>query len=455
MMFETMQKILANVDCSYADLRYEEMKDEAILFKGPELTRIGSNSTSGYVVRVLKNGGLASVAFTNLKDAEKALLRATENALLMGSQRRKPVELARVKPVQGMYQPELKEDPRTISLSEKLDLIRTYNDIPLQHENIVTTITYYHELIREKYFINTEGSRLKEDMITTQLYAVIKSQDGTNIQDIAFAIGGSNGFSKIRHRESLFEQRSRVALDLLKAEPVSGGVYNCLLDPELAAVFTHEAFGHFSEADIIENLPALRAKMQRGAPIGSEKLSITDDATLTEHLGAYKYDDEGIPARPVALMTGGVLTGRLHSRRTAVEFDEPLSGHCIAQDYRYAPIVRMGTIFIEPGGHSFEHLLQDLGSGLYLIESNGGETSGENFTFGAQYGYHIKNGKLGKMIRDINISGNLYQSLKDITAIGKELVISEAGGCGKGQSNIHSCMGSPPVLIKNLVIGGV
>jgi TldD protein len=46
----------------------------------------------------------------------------------------------------------------------------------------------------------------------------------------------------------------------LKAEPVKGGTYKMVLNSSMAGVFTHEAFGHFSEADIVRDLPALREK---------------------------------------------------------------------------------------------------------------------------------------------------------------------------------------------------
>jgi len=184
-------------------------------------------------------------------------------------------------------------------------------------------------------------------------------------------------------------------------------------------------------------------------------LNIVDDATLSDQLGFYRYDDEGVRVHPTQLMRNGVLTGRLHSRRTAAEFGEPLSGHCVAEDYRYAPIIRMGTIFIKPGARSFEELINMLGEGLYILDAKGGQTAGENFTFGAQYGYLVKDGKLGEMVRDINISGNLYKTLVDIVAVGDDFVLGKVGGCGKGQINIRSCHGGPHILVNNLVVGGV
>ncbi len=454
-MFHKLHKIIGMVDAEYADVRHEVKKETVITFDGRELTRIGSNSTDGYVARVLRNGGMASVVFTRENDAERAVSQAMENAGLIGRNVERPVTLAEVDVVKDTFLPVLKEDPREIPIAEKLELVRKYNHIPLDQDKIVTTSITYQEVEREKYFINTEGAEIREDLVTTRVSGEITAKDGDLTQNVRVRAGGSNGFSTVRNQEENFEERTALAIGLLKAKPVRGGVYNCVLNPDLGGVFTHEAFGHFSEADIIENLPAMREKMKLGSKLGNDALTIVDDATLEDQLGFYRYDDEGVRVRPTYLMKEGILTARLHSRRTAAEFGEPVSGHCVAEDYRYAPIVRMGTIFIKPGAHSFDELLAMLGDGLYLTDAKGGQTSGENFTFGAQAGWMVKDGKMVEMVRNINISGNLYRTLRDIVAVGNDFVLSKVGGCGKGQANIRSCHGGPHILANNLVIGGI
>jgi len=453
-MFPIMRSILSKADADYSDVRYEVKRETIITFNGKELTQIGSNSTDGYVLRMLKRGGLSSMAFTREADADRALRTVEENALLIARHLREPVRFEKAKILRETFQPALKEDPRLISMDEKLELTQRYNGIPLQHERIVTTVTGYSEVVREKYFLNTEGTEIREDLVTTRLSCSITSKDGNLIQNVRLGLGGSQGLSSLRNQEAEFEKKASICLDLLRAEPVAGRKVTVILNPSLAGVFTHEAFGHFSEADLIEDSPTLRNKMRIGEKFGDEGLSIMDDPTLPGQLGFYRYDDEGVAARPTKLMDKGVLAGRLHSRRTAAAFEEPLSGHSVAEDYRYPPIIRMGNIFIEPGPHTFNDILAKLGDGLYLLDSMGGETSGENFTFGAQYGYQVERGRLGRMIRDINISGNLFQTLKSISAIGDDLVLSKVGGCGKGQLNIRSCNGGPHILVHDVVVGG-
>lgn len=453
-MFPLMKSILSRMESDYGDIRYEIKRETVIVFNGKELTQIGSNSTDGYVLRTLKRGGLSSMAFTRETDSEKALRTVEENSLLIAHRIREPIRLGKTGAIQDTSLPELEEDPRQVPMDEKLELTRRYNSLPLGHEGVATTITGYSEIIREKYFLNTEGTEIREDLVTTRLSCSITSKDGNLIQNVRLGLGGSQGFASLRNQEPEFEKKTAIALALLKAEPVEGRKVNVILNPGLAGVFTHEAFGHFSEADLIEDSPTLREKMRIGEKLGNDILSIVDDPTLPGQLGFYAYDDEGVPTRSVKLMERGVLAGRLHSRRTAAAFGESLSGHCVAEDYRFAPIIRMGNIFIEPGSHSFSGLLEMLGDGLYLLDSMGGETSGENFTFGAQYGYEVKHGRTGKMIRDINISGNLFHTLKNIDAVGNDLVLSKVGGCGKGQLNIRSCNGGPHILVHEVVVGG-
>ena len=453
-MFDKLKAMLGRVDADYCDIRYELMHETKVGFSGRELTLLDSSSTDGYVLRVLKNGGLSAVSFNRPEDAGRAARTAVENAGLMARRTAEPVRFARTEVVQEAFRPQLRDSPQSVPIDEKLALTRKYNEIALTHPRVATTYFGCTDVARERYFLSSEGTELREDLVTVQMVGVVTARGGSLTQRSIFGFGGSDGLHILRGREADVEAATRIAVDLLNAQPVTAGTYRVVLNPNLAGTFTHEAFGHFSEADIIQSNPAVREKMKLGAQLGNDVLSIVDDPTRPNQLGFYKYDDEGVRARPVQLMRNGVLTGRLHSRRTATEFGEPLTGHCVAEDYRYAPLVRMGCIYIEPGTSSREDLLRRLGSGLYLLNAMGGNTTGESFTFGAQFGYVMKNGKPEQMVRDINISGNLYQTLQSITAVGDDLKLREIGGCGKTQLNIRSCHGSPHILVEGVVVGG-
>ena len=103
-----------------------------------------------------------------------------------------------------------------------------------------------------------------------------------------------------------------------------------------------------------------------------------------------------------------------------------------------------------------EDLIAEVKNGIYVDEfSNGQVKIGEgDFTFYVKSGYLIENGRLGAPIGDINIIGNGPAALKDIVAVGNDLIIDPgAWTCGKEQQVPVSC-GMPSVLVRQLTVGG-
>ncbi|MBF0544565.1 MAG: TldD/PmbA family protein [Candidatus Riflebacteria bacterium] len=454
-MLEKLRKILSRIDADYADLRHEVKRETKIRLDCGKVQELSCCETDGYLLRILKGGGFANVAFIRPDQADTAIKFATENAIFQGNKLSKPVRLADVPVVKDRVVAVLDRDPRKIDTREKLELLCNYDTIPKSSKKVIARAFTYADISREKCFVSTEGTEVSEDLVTNSIQGLITAREGTLTQNIRLNIGGGTGFGSLINREAVFEERTRIVEGLLTAEPGRGGVQNVVLSPLLAGVFAHEAFGHSSEADTVENSTGFREKMSLGTRLGSEVVNIVDEPTRRGLLGYYRFDDEGVEARKTDLMRAGVLTGRLHCRRTAAAFGEPITGHAIAEDFRYPPLVRMGTIYIEPGTATLDELLEKCGEGLYIVDARGGQTAGESFTFAGQFGYKISGGKKTGLVRDLNISGNLFKTLESVALIGNDLKFSEAGSCGKGQANIRSCLGSPSILVRDVVVGGV
>jgi TldD protein len=77
------------------------------------------------------------------------------------------------------------------------------------------------------------------------------------------------------------------------------------------------------------------------------------------------------------------------------------------------------------------------------------------FTFSAGEAYMIRNGKIAETIRPVVLTGNVFNTLKNIDAIGKDLDMNQGGGCGKGgQSPLPCSNGSPHIRIRHCLLGG-
>jgi TldD protein len=235
---------------------------------------------------------------------------------------------------------------------------------------------------------------------------------------------------------------------------VQAGNYTVILDPALAGVFVHEAFGHLSEADFIDQNPRAQEMMKLGRRFGPDFLHISDGGIHPNLYGTIQYDDEGTPAQETTLVQDGLLVGRLHSRETAGKMGETATGNARALDYRFAPIVRMTNTCIKPGTTSFEDMIKDVKLGVYAVESLGGQTAMENFSFSSQYAYMIRDGEIAEMVKDVILAGNVFHTLANVEAIGDDMKWWP-GGCGKGvQSPLPVGAGSPHLRIKNVLIGG-
>jgi TldD protein len=228
-----------------------------------------------------------------------------------------------------------------------------------------------------------------------------------------------------------------------------------VLDPVLAGVFAHEAFGHLSESDFVYQNDRMRQVMVLGKKFGQKHLNIVDDPTLPRLRGSYKYDDEGTRTGGTYLIREGVLEGRLHSRETAARMGEKATGNARAINYLFAPIVRMSNTFIEPGSTSFEEILGDIEEGVYVKDCYGGTTSLEMFTFSGGEARMIRKGKLAELLRPVVLTGNVFTTLQNIDAIGNDLEMNQGGGCGKsGQYPLPVSIGSPHIRIRHCVVGG-
>jgi TldD protein len=196
--------------------------------------------------------------------------------------------------------------------------------------------------------------------------------------------------------------------------------------------------------------------MRLGRRFGRPILNIIDDGSLAGRRGFIKYDDEGVRTRPTYLVREGVLVGRLHYRQSAGMMGEAVTGNARATFYRWPPIVRMTNTMIAAGETPFEAMLADIKLGIYAVNPSGGQTMLENFAFGCQGAYMIRDGQVAELVRDVNFGGNLFRTLENIDAIGSDFAWSISGsGCGKGQETwLPVGMGSPHVRVQGVLIGG-
>ena len=451
-----VREAIAHSRADYTEIRLERERRTQVLFQKENLENIESSTEVGGIVRSLVDGGWGIAVFNSLEELEERVEEAYRIGRAVSPKVSERAELAPIEPVEDEIRVSLGKDFREVPLAEKKELIEHYNRIMLSVPKIESTTARYTDSFREWLYANSEGTFILEERPDITLLLVATAREDDNIQRAFESLGEAQGYELVEDQEEKAEEVAKRAAALLSAKPVKGGTYTVVLDQELAGVFIHEAFGHLCEADFTFKNPRMRRILEPGREFGVKELNVIEEGYLPGRRGNYRYDDEGVPRRRIYLIREGVLQELMHSRETAAKLGTEPTGNARAISYRFEPLVRMRNTYIDKGEHTFEEMLRGIDHGIYAISAFGGQTEFEQFTFSAAYAYEIEHGELGEMLRDVVLTGNVFETLKNIDMIGNDLKIKGgAGGCGKGgQMPLPVTDGAPHVRIQNVIIGG-
>jgi PmbA protein len=141
----------------------------------------------------------------------------------------------------------------------------------------------------------------------------------------------------------------------------------------------------------------------------SEKLEIVDDPLIPRGLASRLYDAEGIAAKVLPIVTGGVIENLYVDTYYGRKADmAPTTGS--------PSNVRVGT-----GTQSLAELLEEAGEGVYVTSWLGGNADGTtgDFSLGLR-GHLIENGAIGRPVGEMNVTGNLRTLFTRLEAVGND-----------------------------------
>jgi len=185
-------------------------------------------------------------------------------------------------------------------------------------------------------------------------------------------------------------------------------------------------------------------------------VTIIDDPTIPGSFGFFQTDSEGLIARQKELLADGVLNEYLHTLETASKLNMSPNGSARASNHHVTPLARMASIYVQPKDYSFEELIEGV-TGIYMKGAEFGHVdpaTGE-FLFKAEQGWNVEKGELKEQLRDVALSGSTLETLRNIEAVGKDLVLIGPGHCGKRGQLVPVDDGGPHIRVKDVIVGGL
>lgn len=407
----------------YTEIRREWSEELFIGLINDEF-KINSGMSRGVSARVLKNGW----GFASGSNEKEVVEKAKEISFLRG-------EKTRIVPSHARYK-------KRIS-----DVVPDSEHVARFVREVYDSIHAYKKQVSIKIwktrreFENSEGAGIEVESFYVYGGVAAFAKKGNRIERYFSRIGERRFDEKTKQKFfDAAKEAEKYAKELLTARTAKPGKYSVVLDSEITGLLAHEAVGHASEADtVLEGESLFKGKM--GKTIASKKLTIVDSPIIG--FGSYHYDDEGHEGKEVKIIENGVLKDYLKDEHTAKIFGKP-NGHGRAQSFAYQPIVRMSNTYIAPGDAGDGEIFE--GTGIFLKGMNGGSvdpfTGG--FMFKSAIGWRFKNGKFFEVLKDVVVSGNFLETIKNVELVGKEVRL-EPGFCGKSGQSVPVSDGGPKI----------
>src|SRR5579864_3235123 len=464
----------------YADVRVIDERSRALATKNGKIGTASDARSQGFNVRVLVNGawGFASSADMGRKAVEATAARAVEIAEASAKVKQSDVKLVPEKAVTAEWTTPYKIDPFTISIERDLALLQKIDAELRSVKGVTLAETNMNFRREEQWFLSSEGANIHQTKFTTGAGYVAYAFAGSEIQKRSYpnSFGGqwqNKGYELIDELK-LVENARRIgeeAVALHSADQCPQGVFDIILESSQLGLQIHESVGHPIELDRVLGMEAnfagtsfLTLDKLRKLRYGSDLVNIVADGR-PEHgpgLGTFAYDDEGVQSQCTPIITNGLFTGYLSSRETAHAIHENRSGATMrAEGWNRIPLIRMTNVSILPGKKPLtrEQLIASTEHGI-LMDTNRSWSIDDkryNFQFGCEIGWEIKNGKVGRMLKNPSYSGITTEFWNSMDAICSrdEWVLWGTPNCGKGQPQqvMGTGHGAAPARFRNVKVG--
>jgi TldD protein len=438
---------------SYADVRIMRLENEHIWLRTGKVEQLSRDSSFGFGVRVIVDGawGFACSPNVTLDEADRVAEEAARTARSSASTKRQDVRLAEVDPHVGSYSSQFKVDPFDVPLEDKISMLKDIDAALRCHEKIKVTDCSMEFWLFDEVFASSEGAYIEQRKIESGGGASATAIEGSDVQkrSVPCSFGGDYAAAGYEFVESLgllenAEQAAREAVELLDAPLCPSGENTLILEGSMLALQVHESCGHPIELDRVFGMESSFAGTSFLTPeklgkfrYGSDLVNITADATIPGGMGSFAFDDEGVPAQSVDIVKEGIFSGYLSSRETAVQLDLPSGGAMRADGWDRIPLIRMTNINLQPGDFTFDEMIADTKDGIYAanVKSWSIDDKRLNFQFGTEIAWEVKDGSLGRMLKNPIYSGMTPEFWGSCDAMcgEEEWRLWGIPNCGKGE----------------------
>jgi len=439
------------LDCLFAAAEKAGLKDYEAYATESESFRVSVqnaavedyrvNSSRAVSFRVIDNGK-AGYAFTRAldEDAVAMLIReASQNAKVVDSD-----EPQFLYDGSGEYAKLAFDASRVeaMTAAEKIELAKTLEAAALSHPEVARVHSAMVSTSgAQVYLQNSRGLKLhfNDRMLVAMVMPIVPNGEGF-LSGHEFALTRDPATVNV---QEVADSAVKEALSMVGAAPLDSGNYPVIFKRGAMSDLLSTFSGIFSAENAQKGLSQLNGR--EGETVAAPCVTILDDPLQADGVNSRPFDDEGVPTKTKAIVEKGVLTTLLHNLKTAAKAGVASTGNAYKASTASPVTVAPINFFIQPGDKSREELEAAMGNGLVITDVSGLH-AGANATSGdfslICEGYEVVDGKAGRPMEQMTVSGNFYTLLQNIVAVANDL------------RSDGSSVSAPSVWVKEMALAG-
>ncbi len=436
-----------------AEVRINVVRLFTVKAEDKKLSEIEAREERSLGLKVVKGRKCGFASTTDFeKNSLERLLKQAFSSLKEKTSAEKPSHRARLSSGYKIY-------PFNIPVDEKAGLSEELNRLAFTSNRIKHASTWIGEREDVRYFASSEGSEILTRFVSVGIRQFSVAKENGRIEKLSETKSFTGGYEFVC-RANWGEFVKRVSLlceEMLGASLPKAGLQKVVLDPKALGLLLHEALGHASEADLACSGNSALSNIL-GKRIASEAVTVVDSGVEEQGIFA-PYDDEGIEKTETTVVENGILKNFLHTCETASRYHAIPTGNARAQSALYLPLARQCNYYMKPREAKTEELVNEVKEGLYITGTGtkGGhaDVCTGSFTLSAGCSYEIKNGEIGKMVKNVSIGGSIFDVLKSVELVARDFALhyNIFLGCKKEGQLVKVAFGGPHVLAR-VIVGG-
>ena len=410
-----MENILAQARevAEEAEVFMVSSEEIPVQFEADRLKYIQTKQSSSLALRIIRQGRIGYSVTTELSDSQRLVNDAVETAQFGMPAKFEfpcPVSYPRV----DVFDPDVESVSieKMVQLGEELiTMVKDYNPEVVCEAGVTKSIASVR-------IINSRGGQANYRISTFSLGiegSLIRGTDmlfvGESVSSCRPILGSKAVAETIIQQLEWAKNRASVLSQPLPVIFTPDGVASALV-PSLMMAFNGKT--------VLEGASPIGNRL--GQQVFDKNLWLWDDPTIAYRPESRPCDDEGIPSQCTPLIEQGVVANFIYDLQTAALAHTRSTGNGTRGRGRL-PAPSPSAFVIAPGNTTFNEMVDDIKEGLIIEQLMGAEQgnilSGD-FSGNVLLGYKVESGKIVGRVKDTMVSGNIYQVLKQIEAIGSE-----------------------------------